>query len=61
MDLYYLHFPDASTRLEESLRALDDMVHAGKVLYPAISNHPAWQVTEAEAPSVTAVDMRRRL
>jgi aryl-alcohol dehydrogenase-like predicted oxidoreductase len=47
VDLYYLHFPDRETPLEESVRALDDMVRAGKVLYPAISNHPGWQITEA--------------
>jgi aryl-alcohol dehydrogenase-like predicted oxidoreductase len=44
VDLYYLHFEDPGTPLEESLRALDDMVRAGKVLYPALSNHPAWKV-----------------
>jgi aryl-alcohol dehydrogenase-like predicted oxidoreductase len=49
VDIYYLHFPDPSTPLDESLRALDDMVRSGKVLYPAISNHPAWQVVEALA------------
>jgi 1-deoxyxylulose-5-phosphate synthase len=49
IDLYYLHFPDPGTDLEESLRALDDLVRAGKILYPAISNHPAWQVAEALA------------
>lgn len=49
VDLYYLHFPDPGTPLEESLRALDDMVRAGKVLYPGISNHSAWQVAEALA------------
>lgn len=49
VDLYYMHFPDIGTPLEESLRALDDMIRAGKVLYPAISNHPAWQVAEARA------------
>src|SRR6266702_4163201 len=47
VDLYYLHFPDPGTPLDESLRALDDMVRSGKVRYPAISNHPAWQVAEA--------------
>jgi aryl-alcohol dehydrogenase-like predicted oxidoreductase len=47
IDLYYLHFPDSATPLDESLRVLDDAVRAGKVLYPAISNHAAWQVTEA--------------
>jgi aryl-alcohol dehydrogenase-like predicted oxidoreductase len=49
VDLYYLHFPEEGTPLEESLRALDDMTRAGKILYPAISNHPAWQVAEAFA------------
>jgi 1-deoxyxylulose-5-phosphate synthase len=46
VDLYYLHFPDPSTPIEESLRALEDMVRAGKVLYPAVSNYAAWQVAE---------------
>jgi len=49
VDLYYLHFPDPGTDLEESLRALEDLVRSGKVVYPAISNHPAWQVVEAMA------------
>ncbi len=49
VDLYYLHFPDPSTDLEETLRALDDMVRAGKVLYPAVSNYPAWEVSEIQA------------
>lgn len=47
IDLYYLHFPDAGTPLEESLRALEDAVRAGKIRYAALSNHPAWQVAEA--------------
>jgi aryl-alcohol dehydrogenase-like predicted oxidoreductase len=47
IDLYYLHFPDASTPLEESLRALEDATRAGKIRYAALSNHPAWQVAEA--------------
>lgn len=49
IDLYYLHFPDAATPLEESLRALEDAQRAGKVRYPAISNHSAWRVAEAAA------------
>lgn len=47
IDLYYLHFPDAATPLEESLRALEDAQRAGKVRYAAISNHAAWRVAEA--------------
>jgi aryl-alcohol dehydrogenase-like predicted oxidoreductase len=47
VDLYYMHFPDAATPLEESLRALEDAVRAGKIRYAGISNHAAWQVAEA--------------
>ena len=47
VDLYYLHFPDASTPLEESLRALEDASRAGKIRYGALSNHAAWRVAEA--------------
>jgi aryl-alcohol dehydrogenase-like predicted oxidoreductase len=46
VDLYYLHFPDPLTPIDESLRALDDMVRTGKVLYPACSNYSAWEVAE---------------
>jgi aryl-alcohol dehydrogenase-like predicted oxidoreductase len=47
IDLYYLHFPDPDTPLEETIRALDDLVHQGKVLYLGISNFAAWQVATA--------------
>jgi aryl-alcohol dehydrogenase-like predicted oxidoreductase len=47
IDVYYLHFPDASTPLEESLRTLEDALRAGKIRYAAISNHAAWQVADA--------------
>lgn len=46
LDVYYLHFPDSQTPIEETLRALDDLVSAGKVVYPACSNYPAWEVAE---------------
>jgi aryl-alcohol dehydrogenase-like predicted oxidoreductase len=46
VDLYYLHFPEATTPLEESLRVLEDVVRAGKARYAALSNHAAWQVAE---------------
>ena len=48
IDLYYLHYPDTETPIEETLRALDDLVHAGKVHYIACSNFAAWQLCEAE-------------
>jgi aryl-alcohol dehydrogenase-like predicted oxidoreductase len=44
IDVYYLHAPDWTTPLEESLRALDDLVRQGKVRYVACSNHYAYQV-----------------
>ncbi len=47
IDLYYLHRFDDGTAIDESLRALDDLVHAGKILYPACSNFAAWQVAHA--------------
>jgi len=47
IDVYYVHAPDASTPFEETLRALDDSVRAGKVHYLACSNFRAWQLCEA--------------
>lgn len=47
IDLYYVHFSDPETPLEETLRALDDLVRAGKVLYLGVSNFPAWRVATA--------------
>jgi aryl-alcohol dehydrogenase-like predicted oxidoreductase len=47
IDLYQLHTPDPLTPIEETLRALDDLVHSGKVRYIGTSNMPAWQVVEA--------------
>lgn len=47
IDLYQSHFFDASTPLEETLRAFDDLVHAGKVRYVGCSNYSAWRLGEA--------------
>jgi aryl-alcohol dehydrogenase-like predicted oxidoreductase len=47
IDLYYLHRFDDVTDIHETLRALDDLVRAGKILYPACSNFAAWQVAHA--------------
>jgi 1-deoxyxylulose-5-phosphate synthase len=46
LDLYYLHFPDWSVPIEETLEAMDEAVRAGKVRYPASSNYAGWQVVE---------------
>ncbi len=48
LDLYQLHRPDPLTPIEETLRALDDLVRQGKVRYIGCSNLPAWQVVEAQ-------------
>jgi aryl-alcohol dehydrogenase-like predicted oxidoreductase len=47
LDVYYAHHPDPTTPLDQTLRALDDLVRQGKVRYPALSNYPAWQLTHA--------------
>jgi aryl-alcohol dehydrogenase-like predicted oxidoreductase len=47
LDLYFLHAFDLRTDMEETLRALDDLVQQGKVLYPAVSNWAAWQIAKA--------------
>lgn len=47
IDVYYLHRHDDATDIEETWRAIDDLVRAGKILYPAISNFSAWQGMKA--------------
>jgi len=47
IDLFYLHRHDDVTDPAETLRALDDLVRAGKILYPACSNFAAWQIAHA--------------
>ena len=48
IDLYQQHIADPRTPIEETLRALDDLVRAGKVLYSGCSTLSAWQVVEAQ-------------
>jgi len=47
LDIYFLHRFDAQTPLEETLRALDDVVAQGKVRYIGCSNFSAWQIAKA--------------
>jgi aryl-alcohol dehydrogenase-like predicted oxidoreductase len=47
IDLYQMHWYDKETPIEETLRALDDLVSAGKVRYIGISNYPAWRIMQA--------------
>jgi aryl-alcohol dehydrogenase-like predicted oxidoreductase len=47
LDIYYAHMPDYDTPLEETLRAMDDLVHQGKVRYLGCSNYRAFQLSKA--------------
>jgi len=54
VDVYWVHIWDPHTPVEELMRALDDVVTAGKVLYVGISDTPAWIVSQA----ITLADLR---
>ncbi|MEZ4885558.1 MAG: aldo/keto reductase [Chitinophagales bacterium] len=51
IDLYYIHGVDKHTPMDETLRALEDLVRSGKVRYLGVSNHAAWQIMKALAIS----------
>ena len=51
IDLYQVHWFDTRTPIEETMRALDDLVRWGKVRYVGCSNYPAWRLGEALAAS----------
>lgn len=48
IDLYQIHQPDPHTPIEETLRALDDLIRQGKIRYIGCSNFPAWRMVEAQ-------------
>ncbi|MDA0565772.1 aldo/keto reductase [Streptomonospora sp. S1-112] len=48
VDILYVHARDVLTPVEETMRALDDQVRAGKVLYVAVSDWPAWEIAQAD-------------
>jgi 1-deoxyxylulose-5-phosphate synthase len=48
VELYYLHAPDYNVPIEESLEAMESLVKAGKIRYPASSNYNSWQVGEMQ-------------
>ena len=47
IDVLFVHRADWETEVEETVRALDDLVRQGKILYPAASNWPAWRIMKA--------------
>jgi aryl-alcohol dehydrogenase-like predicted oxidoreductase len=54
IDLYQMHTPDPATPIDETLSALDDLVHAGKVRYLGNSNFAGWQIADADWTARTA-------
>lgn len=52
IDLYWMHFWDRFTPIEETMRALDDLVAAGKVRYIGFSDTPAWKVAQAQTMAI---------
>jgi aryl-alcohol dehydrogenase (NADP+) len=52
VDLYWLHNWDRNTPIEETMRALDDLVRAGKVRYIGFSNNPAWVTAQAQTTAL---------
>ena len=54
IDLYQTHYFDPVTPIDETLRALDDLIRAGKVRYIGCSNYPAWRLADALATSERA-------
>src|SRR6202022_350336 len=68
IDLYWVHARDVLTSVEDLMRALDDQVRLGKVLYPAVSDWAAWEIAEANTAArlrdwspFTAVQLRYNL
>jgi aryl-alcohol dehydrogenase-like predicted oxidoreductase len=49
IDLYWVHAWDGITPIDETMRAFDDLVRAGKVLYLGVSDYPAWKASQANA------------
>lgn len=47
LDIYWAHLDDGQTPMHEIMRALDDLVHDGKILHPGFSNFPAWRIANA--------------
>ncbi len=52
IDLYWMHLYDAHTPIDETMRALEDLVRAGKVRYIGFSDTPAWKVAQAQTTAL---------
>jgi aryl-alcohol dehydrogenase-like predicted oxidoreductase len=58
LDLYWAHWPDQVTPIEEIVETFDDLVRAGKILHGGLSNFPAWRVATAAALSRSLVGVQ---
>ena len=61
IDLYWMHLWDRFTPIEETMRALDDLVRAGKVRYIGFSDTPAWKTTQAHMTPLVALQIEYSL
>jgi len=52
VDLYWMHFDDPHTPIEETMRTLDDLVRAGKIRYIGVSDTPAWKVVQGQVEAL---------
>jgi len=52
VDLYWMHFHDPHTPIDETMRALDDLVRSGKVRYLGVSDTPAWKVVQGHCEAI---------
>ncbi len=52
IDLYWMHFPDPHTPIDETMRALDDLVRSGKIRYVGFSDTPAWQCVQGQYEAI---------
>jgi len=52
IDLYWMHFHDPHTPIDETMRALDDLVRAGKIRYIGVSDTPAWKVVQGQYEAI---------
>ncbi len=52
IDLYWMHFPDRHTPIDETMRTLDDLVRSGKIRYVGFSDTPAWQCVQGQYEAI---------
>ena len=59
IDIYYLHKEDHATPLEETVRAIGDLMRQGKIRYFGVSNYRAWRVAEIATSATTMASIAR--